>query len=45
MTYKEALETKKKKYENLDCTECCEDCPYRCEGQVDYCPNIEEDKR
>ena len=42
MTYEEALEIKKKKYENLDCEECCEkDCPYRNESA--YCPNIEGD--
>lgn len=46
MTYEEALEIKKKKYENLDCEECCEkDCPYREESNPDYCPNLEGDNK
>ena len=44
MTIEEALETKRRKYEELDCSECCEkDCPYREESNPDYCPNLEGD--
>ena len=45
MNYKQTLEQKKKKYEQLDCEECSEtDCSYREESSPDYCPNLEGDR-